>query len=154
MSEVLLRSWKIAPGISPLLARPVIHCEKEITFVSCCLFLASQWWVLLICLLFRCLKIFYLVVHFFLEFEVRQVVHNFWAPFLLKIESMVVERQFCGSSFILPKFSMITANSHKISSVSFLRTLRGNSSVWLMIENLSFMFLLFRRRRSCFCSWN
>jgi len=68
-----------------------------------------------------------LIAHFFSGVEVSQVVYNFSAPFLLKIETMVVQRQFPGSLFTFPKFSKITVNSYKISSVSS-STLRGNSS--------------------------
>lgn len=143
MSEVLLRSRKIASVVSPQWARSVTHFEKEIIFVSCCLFLANLWWLLLISLLFRCLEIFYLIAHFFLEIEVIQAVYNFSAPFLLKIETMVVQRQFPGSSFTLTKFLKITVNSRKISSVSSLSTLGGNSSGladWKISHLCSFSF--------------
>lgn len=128
VSEVLLRWRKIASAVSPQWARSVTHFEKEIIFVSRCLFLADQWWFFLISLLFRCLEIFYLIAHFILEIEVSHIFYNFSAPFLLKTETMVVQRQYPGSASTFPKSSKITANSHKISSVSSLSTLRGNSS--------------------------
>lgn len=138
VSEDLLRSRKITV-ISPQRARSVTCFDKEIIIVSCCLFLANQWWLFLISLLFRYLEIFNLIVHFFLEIEVNQVIYNFSALFLLKIETMVVQRQSPGSSFTLPKFSKITVNSHKISWVSSVNTFGGNSSGLVDLKYLSYV---------------